>query len=104
MATRAIEYDQAGASKPVPSVIEKRSEPRREGLVDFATLVFRSEEFRVPVVNISSRGTMIESPIVPRLGESVMIRFDGCSPLYAFVRWNREGRLGLNFGCELTIG
>jgi hypothetical protein len=104
MATRAMEFGQAGASEPGRSGVEKRSEPRREGLVDFATLIFRSEEFRVPVLNISSRGTMIESPIVPRLGESVMIRFDGFSPLYAFVRWSREGRLGLNFGCELTIG
>jgi len=33
-----------------------------------------------------------------------MIRFEGCSPIYAFVRWSREGRLGLNFGCELMIG
>ena len=58
----------------------------------------------VPVVNISSRGTMIESDIAPRLGESVIIRFDGCSPIHAFVRWARDGRVGLNFGCELMIG
>ena len=47
---------------------------------------------------------MIESALQPRLGESVMIRFEGCSPIYAFVRWVREGRIGLNFGCELTLG
>ena len=47
---------------------------------------------------------MVESELVPRLGESVLIRFAGCSPIYAFVRWIRDGRLGLNFGCELTIG
>ena len=104
MATRAVEYQQPAVSRPPRNFVEKRAEPRLEGLVDYATLVFRSQEFRVPVINISSRGTMIESDLVPRLGESVTIRFDGCSPLYAFVRWNREGRLGLNFGCELTIG
>jgi len=104
MATRAIEYHEAVASKPERCFVEKRSEARHEGLVEYATLTFRSQNVRVPVINISSRGTMVESDIVPRLGESVMIRFDGCSPLYAFVRWNREGRLGLNFGCELTIG
>lgn len=104
MATSAVKFDEAGVSLPRPGLADKRSEPRHEGLVDFATLVFRSQEFRVPVVNISSRGTMIESRISPRLGESVMICFDGCSPLYAFVRWTRDGRLGLNFGGELTIG
>ncbi len=104
MATRAIDYGQEAAPRRPDSWAEKRSETRHEGLVEYATLCFRSENYRVPVVNISSRGTMIESNIVPRLGESVTIRFDGCSPVYAFVRWNREGRLGLNFGCELTVG
>ena len=47
---------------------------------------------------------MIESDIQPRLGESVKIRFDGCSPIYAFVRWAREGRVGLKFGCEMILG
>lgn len=84
--------------------LDQRSEPRHEGLVDCATFFFRGAAYVVPVVNISSRGTMIECDVVPRLGESVIIRFEGCSPIYAFVRWVKEGRLGLNFGCELTIG
>ena len=84
--------------------VERRSEPRLEGVVEEAVLSFRGEEYSVPVVNISSRGTMIESDIQPRLGESVKIRFDGCSPIYAFVRWAREGRVGLKFGCEMILG
>jgi hypothetical protein len=84
--------------------VDPRSEPRYQGLVESAVLTFRGAEYPVPVVNISSRGTQVESDILPRLGESVLIRFDGCSPIYAFVRWNREGRLGLNFGCELVLG
>ena len=84
--------------------VDPRSEPRYRGIVESAVLTFRGTEYSVPVVDISSRGTQIESDIVPRLGESVLIRFDGCSPIYAFVRWNRQGRLGLNFGCELILG
>ena len=103
MATRAYQY-QDDAAAPPPAFVEKRSEPRHEGLVEHATLCFRTRDFRVPVINISSRGALIESDLVPRLGESVTIRFDGCSPVYAFVRWTRDGRLGLNFGCELIIG
>ena len=83
---------------------ERRSEPRFEGLVEHAILHFRGQEHKVPVVNISSRGTMIESTIEPRLGESVKITFDGCSPIYAFVRWARDGNVGLRFGCEMILG
>ena len=84
--------------------VERRSEPRFEGVVEQATLSFRGVDYPVPVVNLSSRGTMIESDIQPRLGESVKITFDGCSPIYAFVRWAREGRVGLKFGCEMILG
>ncbi|HWT12895.1 MAG TPA: hypothetical protein VN231_09095 [Allosphingosinicella sp.] len=90
--------------EPMSGPVERRSERRREGVADFATLQFRGVGYVVPVLNISTRGTMVESDLAPRLGESVMIRFAGCSPIYAFVRWMRDGRLGLNFGCELTIG
>jgi hypothetical protein len=82
---------------------ERRSEPREEQACG-AVLSFRGAEHPVEVLNISSRGAMIESALQPRLGESVRIRFAGCSPVYAFVRWSREGRIGLNFGCELTLG
>jgi hypothetical protein len=84
--------------------VDPRSEPRYHGLVESAVLTFRGVEHSVPVVDISTRGTQVESDILPRLGESVLIRFDGCSPIYAFVRWTRDGRLGLNFGCELILG
>lgn len=92
------------ATQAEPGLVEQRAEPRHEGLVDHATLTFRGADYPVPVVNISSRGTMIESALAPRLGESVVIRFEGCSPIYAFVRWSRDGRLGLNFGCEMILG
>lgn len=84
--------------------VDQRSEPRLEGVVERGRLYFRDSISMVPVINISSRGAMIESDIVPRLGESVVIEFDGCSRIRAFVRWSREGHVGLNFGGELVIG
>jgi hypothetical protein len=84
--------------------IEQRSEERYEGLVDSAVLLFRGIPHTVPVINISSRGTMVECPVSPRLGESVVIVFDGYSPMHAFVRWVRDGRIGLNFGGEIILG
>lgn len=83
--------------------IEQRSEERHAGLVDNAKIFFRGAEYRVPVVNISSRGTMIETDLQPRLGETVLVEFEGCSRIHAFVRWSRDGRIGLNFGHELVL-
>lgn len=85
-------------------VVDQRSEARHENLVDCSTLFFRGGVHLVPVVNISTRGAMIVADLEPRIGESVIIRFEGCSPIYAAVRWVRGGRIGLNFGTELVIG
>ena len=105
-----MEYQAGGFEAPAEydvfptDDVERRVEPRYEGLVEEALLSFRGRDHRVPVVNISSRGTQVESNIEPRLGESVKITFEGCSPIYAFVRWAREGRIGLRFGCEMILG
>ena len=92
----------SAARSPLPE--ERRSEPRENCAGVRSVLIFRGESYPAPVLDISSRGTQIECGISPRLGESVMIHFDGCSPIYAFVRWAKDGRLGLNFGCELIVG
>lgn len=87
-----------------PRLVEQRSEPRHGDIVERAIVTFRGQEYLVPVANISSRGTMIESDIVPRIGESVTVQFEGCTRMQAFVRWIRDGRLGLNFGHEIILG
>ena len=84
--------------------VDQRSEARHENLVDCSTLFFRGGVHMVPVVNISTRGAMIVCALEPRIGESVIIRFEGCSPIYAAVKWVRGGKVGLGFGTELTIG
>lgn len=83
---------------------DRRCEPRHEDLIDSAVIHFRGERHSVPVLNISTRGTMIESALTPRLGETILIEFPECSRIHAFVRWAREGRIGLNFGHEMVLG
>jgi methyl-accepting chemotaxis protein len=85
-------------------IVDQRSEERRIGVIDAAQVHFRGRPYKVRVLNVSSRGTMIESEIEPRLGESVVVEFDGCSRIHAFVRWVRGGRVGLNFGHEIVLG
>jgi len=91
-------------SRAEASGVDRRSEERHEGLVENATIWFRGAAHNVPVLNISSRGTMVESDIAPRLGETVLVEFPECSRIHAFVRWARDGRIGLNFGHEILIG
>jgi hypothetical protein len=91
-------------SRSQPRVIDRRSEHRHDDIIDNATIAFRGQEYLVPVVNISSRGAMVESDIEPRLGETVLIQFENCDRIKSFVRWSREGRLGLNFGHEIVLG
>jgi hypothetical protein len=83
---------------------DRRCEPRHDDLIDTATIHFRGERHSVPVLNISTRGTMIESGLTPRLGETVLVEFPQCSRIHAFVRWCRDGRIGLNFGHEMVLG
>ena len=82
---------------------DRRGEERREGLVESALLHLRGRPHRVPVLNISSRGAMIECALETRLGEPVLIEFDQCSRIHAFVRWSRDGRMGVNFGHEIVL-
>jgi hypothetical protein len=46
---------------------------------------------------------MIESALAPRLGETILVEFPECSRIHAFVRWARDGRIGLNFGHEMVL-
>ena len=86
-----------------PRLVEHRTEPRHAEIVDRALIVFRGQDYIVPVVNISARGTMIECDIVPRIGESVLVQFENCCRIHAFVRWVRDGRVGLSFGHESVL-
>lgn len=83
--------------------VELRSEPRFEGVVDRAVITFRGTDYPVSVANISARGTMIESDLTPRLGESILIRFQDCSRMHGFVRWSRNGQIGIRFGHEIVL-
>lgn len=85
-------------------VAEQRCEPRHEGLIDRAILVFRGQDHLVPVLNISSGGTMVECPLLPRIGEAVMLQFENGTRVRSDVRWVREGRIGLSFGHEIIFG
>ncbi len=87
-----------------PRQTDQRSEERLSDVIERAIITFRGQEYLVPVVNVSSRGTMVECDILPRIGEAIVVQFEHCTRIHAFVRWVRDGRLGLNFGHEIILG
>jgi hypothetical protein len=104
MATHPISLAGVSIHRDTGRDVEQRSEERFTDIVDKAVLFFRGQGHNVRVVNISSRGTMIETDLVPRLGENVLVQFEACSRIHAFVRWIRDGHIGLNFGHEIVLG
>ncbi|MDB5670783.1 MAG: PilZ protein [Alphaproteobacteria bacterium] len=81
----------------------QRGEDRVRDLVQSSTVVFRRRKHEVSVINVSSRGAMIESDIDPRIGEAIEVQFSEQNRTRCLVRWMREGRIGLEFVDETII-
>ena len=76
----------------------QRNEDRFLNVVERATIVFRRKKSLVRIVNVSGSGVMIESNIMPRIGEVIGLEFENFDRLQAVVRWVKEGRIGLDVG------
>ena len=85
-------------SRRQPRVTDTRREERRPALGARAVADFRGAEHEVTILNTSRLGLMIETGISPLIAEPLLVHFeDGVSRIY-FVRWIRNGRVGL--GCR----
>ena len=83
-------------------ITDQRSEDRLRDVVESSTIVFRRRKHEARVVNVSSRGAMVEADIEPRIGEKIDIFFTAENRTRCAVRWVREGRIGIEF-LEETI-
>jgi hypothetical protein len=84
-------------------VTNHRTEDRHRDVVEESTIVFRRRKHQVRVVNVSSRGAMIEAGIDARIGEPVDIFFTDETRTRCAVRWIRENRIGLEFVNETIL-
>ena len=82
---------------------DQRLEHRHVKLVDHAVLRQKQRILEVPVLNVSSRGAMVECDLRPRIGTRLMIRFADCNETACSVRWVRDGRIGLEFDRETLL-
>jgi hypothetical protein len=81
-------------------ITNQRSEDRLRDVVEESTMVFRRRKYQVRVINVSSRGAMIESDLDARIGERIDVLFSEQNKTRCIVRWVREGRIGLEFAEE----
>jgi hypothetical protein len=78
-------------------ITDQRCEDRLRDIVETTTIVFRRKKYEVRVVNVSSRGAMIDAPDEPRIGEKLDILFTPNNKTRSVVRWVRENRMGVEF-------
>ncbi|MDP8994314.1 MAG: PilZ domain-containing protein [Pseudomonadota bacterium] len=77
---------------------DQRREDRHFGIVERAIVTFRGKKLLVKVINLSPSGMMIESDVMPHIGETVDVEFDGFDRLQGVVRWVKQGRIGIDVG------
>lgn len=78
-------------------ITNQRCEDRLRDIVEETVMVFRRKKVPVRVVNVSSRGAMIQSDVEARIGEKIDLLFTEKNKTKCVVRWMREGRVGLEF-------
>lgn len=83
-------------------VTDMRAEDRLPGLIEETVIHFRRKKHSVRVINVSSRGAMLDFDVDARIGEKLDIRFADENRTRCIVRWVREGRIGVEF-LEETI-
>jgi hypothetical protein len=64
-------------------------------------LEFRGRKHVVRLINVSPSGAMVIFPLMPNIGERLLLQIlDRCT-VWAQVRWVRDGRLGVSFATPL---
>ena len=84
-------------------ITDQRGEDRLRDRVVQSIVHFRRRKHDVRVVNVSSRGAMIESDIEPHIGERLDIQFTEDSRTRSIVRWVRGNRIGIEFADETIV-
>lgn len=87
--------------RTVKRAFDQRAEPREELESQTAVMVVRGKPHVVRLANISSSGAMVIFKGVPHIGEQVTLQLLDHGVQTAYVRWVRDGRIGINFADTL---
>ena len=78
-------------------VFDERVEPRDEVESQTAVMEVRGRKHMVRLVNVSPSGAMVIFPLMPHIGEQVVLNLLGRGRVLGQVCWVRDGRIGVNF-------
>ena len=87
--------------RTVKRAFDQRTEVRQELESQTAVMVIRGQSHVVRLANISSSGAMVIFRGVPHIGEQVTLQLLDHGEQTAYVRWVRDGRIGINFADAL---
>lgn len=86
-----------GVRRKEQRAADRRREERSASPVGIARLGFRRGSNDVTIVDLTPHGALVESKLMPFIGERVEISFPACPAVRATVRWTRSGRFGIEF-------
>ena len=88
----------------IPRTVKRMFDERGEERIaesQTAVLQHRGRKHVVRLVNLSSSGAMVIFPLMPHIGEQIMLQLLGRDPIEGHVKWVRDGRIGVNFAAPL---
>lgn len=87
--------------RTVRRAFDQRTENREPVESETAVLQIRGRSHVVRLANISPSGAMVIFKGVPHIGEQVTLQLLDRGEQCAYVRWVRDGRIGINFADPL---
>ena len=83
--------------RSVKRMFDQRSEDRIDAGSQTAVLNFRGRAHVVRLINLSRSGAMLTFHTVPHIGEEVSLQLIDHGAQLGFVRWARDGQIGIHF-------
>ena len=83
--------------RSVKRMFDERAEPREEAESQTAVLEVRGRKHMVRLANLSPSGAMLVFPLMPNIGEEVVLHLLSRGRVKAHVCWVRDGKVGVNF-------
>lgn len=87
--------------RTVKRVFDQREEERIAAESQTGVLTHRGKKHVVRIANLSSSGAMVIFPVMPHIGEEIMLQLLGRDAIRGHIKWVRDGRIGVNFAAPL---
>jgi hypothetical protein len=86
--------------RSVKRMFDERAEPREPADSQTAVMEVRGRKHMVRLANLSSSGAMVIFPLMPHIGEDVVLHLLNRGRVHGQVCWVRDGRVGVNFAAS----